>query len=303
MKKVLYLFFLSLIIGGPVIAQTISASNPAAVIYTRNTQFSITGSITGRTPNKANNFVDIIPLYPDASTLNRTYWKLGTTSTYVSIPFNVYKQGSYTYPILAVGTSDTVTTNNVWLHNVRNTNFTDNYEILITSNPNAYANGTYTKVFRARLWYDATITAYTNNVSVDITVSLTISGNTTTLGLSVSSIDFGEVTTNETGGFTANVDSMQPYSLTMSSSNSYKLEYYNPLTLQIEPISGENVAYEVLINGKTYSSTLNPGNVATITSVTDPVSHSYPGTVTLKTVTAITGGEYRDTLTFTVTAP
>lgn len=309
MKKVLMFLCLLIPFVGTFGAAAISGSSPAAIAYLRNTALTISGSFSTTTGNFNSNFADILPMYPDSTALDRTYWKLSGTSTLVAIPFQIYKAGAYTYPILAIGTTDTVTNNNVWLRNTKNNTATQNYEIKIASNANAFPNGTYVKNIRLRLWNNTTVAGWTSaktSVTTDVTLSLTVSGNTMSLEIiGGPTIDFGEITTNESLPFQANIDSMQPYSLTMTSERNYRLEWYNPQTYQIDPISGEYVAYEVVINSKTYDSSNNPdnGKVANITTVTNPVSHQYPATITLKTVTAITGGDYKDTLTLTISAP
>ena len=289
------------------LTHAISGTTPSAITYVRNTLINKSGiGLSGNSGNYNSNFIDILPMHPTTGALDRTYWQLSGTSTLVSIPFKIYKSGTAN-EILAKGTTDTVTTTNVWTVG-KNTTFNKSYDFKITSNANSFANGTYTKTLKLRLWDNSTITNWTSsktNITVDITVSLVVSGNTSSLTLSTGSLSFGEVTTNLVRTFTATVDSMQPYTLSMASANNFRLEYWNPLTSQIEMISGENVGYALVINGKTYSPTANPdlGVVAAVPTVTNPVSNAYPATITLTTVTAATAGDYKDTLTFTVSAP
>jgi|GEM_PF-3685305 len=311
MKKVGFyaVFFFLAVAGAFGLTHALSGTTPSAITYVRNTLITKSAiGFSGNTGDYNKNFIDILPMHPTTGALDRTYWQLSGTSTLVSIPFVIYKNGT-SNAIKAIGTSDgTLTTNNVWVKNFKSSTFSYSYDFKITANANSFANGTYTKTLRIRLWDNCTISTWTSaktNITVDITVSLVVSGNTSSLTLSTGSLSFGEVTTNIVRTFTATVDSMQPYTLSMASANNYSLEYWNPLSSQIEMISGENVGYELVINSKTYSPTANPdlGVVANVPTVTTPVSNPYTGTITLKTVTAATAGDYKDTLTFTVSAP
>jgi len=312
MKKVtigivLILFSGSLAFG----AHAISGTTPAAIVYVRNTIIKKSGvGISGTTGNYFNNFIDILPMHPTTGALDRIYWQLSGTSTLVSIPFHIWVAGSTTKEIKAIGTADgTLTTNNVFVNNIKNDPFSFSYDFKIDSNANYFANGTYIKTLRLRLWDNCTVTTWTSSktsITADITISLTVSGNTSSLSLSAASLSLGELTPIQTQRtFTASITSNQPYTLSMESANNYSLEYWNPLS-GIDKITGENATYEVLINSKTYSQTANPdsGKVAIVSTMTAPHDpFDYFGTITLQTVTAATAGDYKDTLTFTVSAP
>jgi len=283
----------------------INGDTPEPISYVRDQQIVVNSiGLSGNAGNYYTNFIDILPMHPTTGDLDRKYWKLLGGTTLVSIPFHIYKAGT-SNEIRAKGTSDTVTNNNVWALTGRNTYFTYTYDLKIDSNANYFADGTYTKTLRLRLWDNCSIgtwTAYKTHITIDITLSLVITGNAPSLSISVGSLNFGEVTTNSVQTFTATINSGQPYVLNMASTNNFKLEYFNPTSLQIEKINGENIAYQIVINGKTYSPTANPnsGVVANVPTVTTHVTDPYIGTITLNTVSATTAGDYKDTLTFTV---
>jgi len=288
---------------------TISGTTPPAITYVKNQL--ITTSAIGLSGNAGNyyyNFIDILPLHPATGALDRTYWKLSGGTTLVNIPFHLYKNGT-TNEIKAVGTADgSLTSSNVWAFNTRNHHFDYSYDFKIDSNANSFVDGTYTKTLRLRLWDNTTLAGWTSSktsITVDIMLSLVISGNAPSLSLSAGPVSFGEVTTNLIRTFTATIDSGQAYKLSLISTNNFRLEYYNPITQQIEKISGENVAYQLVINGKAYSPTANQdlGVIVIVPTVGAWASTPYTGTITLKTVTAATAGEYRDTLSFIVAAP
>jgi hypothetical protein len=283
----------------------LNGDTPGPISYVKNQQIVVNSiGLSGNADNYYNNFIDILPLHPDTGALDRTYWKLSGGTTLVSIPFHIYKSGT-SNEIRAKGTSDTVTNSNVWAVTGRNSYFSYIYDFKIDSNANSFVDGTYTKTLRLRLWDNCTIGTWSSTktkITMDITLSLVITGNSPSLSISVGSLSFGEVTTNTARTFTATISSGQPYVLSMVSANNFNLEYFNPASLQIEKINGENIAYQIVINGKTYSPTANPnsGVVANVPTVTTQVNDPYTGTITLKTVTATTAGDYKDTLTFTV---
>jgi len=297
--------------GGPPKTPTITGATPAAKSYVRNSSIKFANiNLSGNTGPYAKNFIDILPMHPTTSALDRINWQLSGSSTLVEIPFHIWVAGSTTKEIKAIGTADgTLTSNNVFTKDSSNANFSFSYDFTIDPNANYFANGTYTKTIRLRLWNNVTIATWTSGASsatADITISLTVAGNASSLSLSTSSLSFGELTSTQTPRtFTASITSNQPYTLSMVSANNYSLEYWNPLS-GIEKIPGENAPYEVLINDKTYSPTANPdsGKVAIVSTMTSSVTdYPYPGTITLQTVTAATAGDYKDTLTFTVSAP
>ena len=303
MKKVVGLIgaFFLIAVSGFGQTLTTTATNPNPIPYVLNTQILATGSFT-TTASKQTSFVDIKPLAVDGIAIDRTVWKKSDSTATISVPFVIYKAGTSTVALSAGETGCTVT--NVWDYSGK-TAFTDSYDIKITSNANIFPSGSYVKTLQFRQ-FGSNFTSWklgdATTAVTTLTMTLTVSGSSG-ISLSVSLLNFGEVTTNATLPFSVTINSNQAFTLSMSSARTWKLDYWNTSTGQYAPITGENVAYEVLINGKTYSATQNPGSIDSKLVVASPYSYPYSGTVKLNTTTAATAGDYRDVLTFSVTSP
>lgn len=302
MKKVTLFLILWMTATGFAAAagSSLTGTTPANFNYVQNTIITQSASITTQS-NSANSFVDIMPLHPTLGGLDRTVWKR-TTGELINVPFLIYKAGT-TQLVKAIGLDTGVIENEVFSIQTKALT-TVNFDIKISSNASAFMSGTYTKQLQLRRFdknFSQWVSGDTPGQTILITMTLIVS-STLSVSVDVSNINFGNLTSNQFQNFNVRVDSNQPYSLALTSERGYKLDYWLSATSQYSPITGENVAYEVLINTKTFSQSAQPNPVASILSMSSPWYHQYGSTVTIKTISALTGGDYHDVLTFTVTA-
>ena len=313
MKKVSTCLFVFILGATFVFGQSISAPTPSPnpIPYAISTQITATGSITS-TSSKQQSIIDIKPLLPPGNTtVDRTTWRESTTGALISVPFVIYKAGTTTV-VLSMGESG-ITNRNVW-ENAGTAPITSSYDVKITANANIFQSGTYQKTLAVRM-YETNFSSWKSNTAIaataNILLTLTVSGasgiSLTVSGSPVSTLDFGPVITSASLSFTATVNSNQAYSLYITSTRGYKLDYWNSSTSQYAPITGENVLYSLSlynpsIGTKNFNSGTNSQLVDSKSTVVSPFSYAYDGTITLGTITAATAGDYKDVLTFTFAA-
>lgn len=289
-------------------AQTLSMSAPAPptmVFNTAGVQASgyLILSLTGLTSGTYYAFVDVTPV----SAARNQWSRLGDATNTLTLPYNVYNSSNYLSTSIITAKSETPTR---LLTSVFTANSTIQvpYYFSIASSTNSPSAGTYITTLTFGLYGSTKSNLNQAKTFTPVNVELSFTVNpqasiTISTGDPGGNVVFGDVSAGAGASkdISILVRSNFRYSLRVSSANG---------GIMVNPDSdpGESIAYTLNINSATplLSVPGAPYDIALNQRFTgnDTLSggFTYPGTITLGTINAFTAGEYRDSLTFTVSA-